>query len=366
MLGEALTIAKTAFGVLRKPFNVASRRARIWLFRMNTRQPPFAEFKAKEIAYSVLAGDILRAISYRNIDSRHVFIAALRRSSEIDFDPAVYVLEQIGETYKVIWKSDRLFRTAATAFEVQDVDADGNQEVVFEDQSYGTGGGSRSLMVYSTSNSRLFSVTESLDWQNRAGPVSPEVEIKPADVPEMTRVLEAVARSHGFLQPGTVVDFDLPEFSVQRWHKENGTRTSGIVRIHYYQGYPTCKASVPAMLDTGSIVWLSFFKGPLIGYEKLNDRHFVAYSAAWSYNWAKSLVFDGQRLWFSSHLKNGLMSFRPTDNLLESCESFQGTALPSAEKLEVDDGILILDGTLRLPVDALTRVSSLAKKLQVN
>lgn len=366
MLGEVLTIAKTAFGALRRPFKAASRRARIWLFQMRTRQPPFAELKAKEIAYSVLAGDILRAISYRNVDSPHVFIAALRRSSEIDFDPTVYVLEQIGQTYKVIWKSDRLFRTVPTAFEVQDVDGDGNREVVFEDQSYGTGGGSRSLMVYSTSNARLFSVTESLNWQDRAGPVSPEIEIKPADAPEMVRVLEAVARSHSFLQPGTVVDFDSPEFSVQRWHKENGTRTSGTVRIHYYQGYPPCKASVVATLDTGTIFWMSFFKGPLIGFEKLSDRHFVAYSAAWSYNWAKSLVFDGQRLWFSSHLKNGLMSFLPSNNLLECYESLQGTALPIVEKLELDDGILILDSTLRIPLDALIRGSSLAKKIQVN
>jgi len=366
MLGEILAIAKTAFGAFRGPFKAALRNARIWLFRMRTRQSPFAEQKAKEIAYSVLAGDILRAISYRNIDSPHVFIAALRRSSEIDFDPAVYVLEQIGETYKVVWKSDRLFRTAPTAFEVQDVDGDGNREVVFEDQAYGTGGGSRSLMVYSASDSRLFSVTESLNWQNRAGPISPEIEIKPADSPEMIKVLEAVAKSHGFLQPGTVVDFESPEFSVERWHKENGTRTSGTIRIHYYQGYPPCKASVAATLDSGTIFWLSFFKGPLIGYEKLNDRHFVAYSAAWSYNWAKSLVFDGHRLWFSSHLKNGLISFHARDNLLECYESFQGTALPSVEKLELDDGILILDSTLRMPLDALIRGSSPARKIQVN
>ena len=366
MLGEVLTIAKTAFAALRRPLKAASRKARIWSFRLRTRQLPFAEAKAKEIAYSVLAGDILRAISYRNLDSPHVFIASLRRSSEVDFDPRVYVLEQIGETYKVIWKSDRLYNTIATAFEVQDVDGDGNREVIFEDQSYGTGGGSRSLMVYSTSNTRLFSVTESLNWQDRAGPVSPEIEIIPADAPDMVRVLEAVAKSHGFLQPGKVVDFDSPEFSVQRWHKENGTRTSGIVRLHYYEGHPPCKATVVTTLDTGTVLWMSFFKGPLIGYEKLNDRHFVAFSAAWSYNWAKNLAFDGQSLWFGSHCKNGLMSFRLADNRLESYESFQGTGLPEVEKLELDDRVLILNGTLTVPLDALIKGISLSTKLQVN
>jgi hypothetical protein len=366
MLAEVLTIAKTAFGALHRPLKAASRKARIWSFRLRTRKPPFEEAKATEIAYSVLAGDIMHAISYRNVDSPHVFIAALRRSSEMDFDPTVYVLEQIGQTYKVIWESDRLFRAVPTTFEVQDLDGDGNREVVFEYQSYGTGGGSRSVMVYSTTSSRLFSVTESLNWQNRAGPISPEIEIKPADAPEMIRMLEAVARSHGFLQPGTIVDFDSPEFSVQRWHKENGTRTSGTVRIHHYQGYPPCKASIVATLDIGTFFWMSFFKGPLIGYDKLNDRHFVAYSAAWSYNWAKSLAFDGQRLWFSSHLKNGLMSFLPVDNRLECYESFQGTALPSAEKLEFDEGFLIVDGKLRVPLDALVGGCSLGMRPHVN
>ena|ERR1700730_14546403 len=86
MLGEALTIAKTAFAALRKPLKAASRKARIWSFRLLTKRSPFAEEKAKDIAYSVLAGDILRAISYRNVDSPHFFIASLHRSSEIDHD----------------------------------------------------------------------------------------------------------------------------------------------------------------------------------------------------------------------------------------------------------------------------------------
>jgi hypothetical protein len=182
----------------------------------------------------------------------------------------------------------------------------------------------------------------------------------------MVRVLEAVAKSHGFLQPGKVVDFNSPEFSVQRWHKENGTRTSGIVRLHYYQGHPPCKATVVATLDTGTVLWMSFFKGPLIGYEKLNDRHFVAFSAAWSYNWAKNLAFDGQSLWFGSHCKNGLMSFRLGDTRLESYESFQGTALPEVEKLELHDRVLILNGTLTVPIDGLIGGRSLSTKLQVN
>jgi hypothetical protein len=73
---------------------------------------------------------------------------------------------------------------------------------------------------------------------------------------------------------------------------------------------------VVTTLDVGGIFWMSFFKGPLVGYDKLNDRHFVAYSAASFYNWAKSLVFDGQILWFNPYCAHGLMCFRPSDNRL--------------------------------------------------
>jgi hypothetical protein len=297
-------------------------------------------------------------MAFRNIDSPHIFIACLRRSSERDFDFRAYVLEQMGNTFRTVWKSDLLSSATPMAFEVQDVDDDGNREIVFEDKSYGTGGGSRSLMIYSISTSRLFSVTESLNWQNRAGPMSPEIELKSADAPEMVRVLEDIAKKHGFLQPGRVVDFGSPEFSVQRWHKENGTRTSGLVSIHHYEGYPPYEATVAATLDTGPILWISFFKGPLIAYERLNDRHFVAFSPSWSYNWAECLAFDGANLWFGSHCESGLMSFAPETKLLETYDSFQGTVLPRVETLEVDERALVINGTLRIPVELIAKRGS--------
>jgi hypothetical protein len=238
MFGEALSIAKTVFGVLHKPLKAAGRKVHIWWFGVRSKRFPLDEAKAKGIAYSVLAGDILRVISYRNIDSPHIFIAVLRRSSEADFDPTVYVLKQIGQTYQVVWTSKRMFGATPAFLEAEDVDGDGHREIVFEDHSWGTGGGSTSLQIYSTARSRLFSLKESLNWQDRAGATAPAIEIESADVPEMIPVIEAVARRHGFLQPNAVVDFDSPDSGVQRWHKENGRRTSGIVKVHYHPGYP--------------------------------------------------------------------------------------------------------------------------------
>jgi hypothetical protein len=298
--------------------------------------------------------------------SPHVFIACARQTSQRDYDRVVYVLEQIGGTYKIAWRSDRLYGMGPVAVGVSDVDGDGDRTVVFQDSSFGTGGGVRKLMLYSTRLARLFTVTESLNWQNLAGPTSPEVEIDSGNVPEMVGIIESVARERGFLRPGAVVDFDDADFAVQRWHKENGKTTSGQIKTHDYQGHPRYGASVAATFDTGTVLWLSFFKGPLFGYDRLTDKHFIAYSPAWFYNWAKCLAFDGERLWFGVHCRAGLMSFRPADNVLESYESFQGAPLPGVQKVVVENEVLILNGELIVPVGALLRNLSARIRHNVN
>jgi hypothetical protein len=353
MLSQSITVAKTTWSFFHEPIKAVARKAHIRIFQFCTRKPPFDELRAKQIAFSVLAGDVVRAVSYRNIDSRRVFIACLRRSSEGDYDSMLYILEQIGDAFKIVCTSDRLFFFEPSNLVIGDVDRDGNYEVSFEDWSSGSGAGMRRLMLYCSRRARLFTITESREWQNRTGPISPVIDIEPECDPEMLRNLEDLARKRGYLQPLKLVDFDKPEFAVQRWHKENGKKVSGGVRIHYYQGPPDCKASVMDTLDTSAAQWISFFKGPLCGYEKTRDRHFIAYSPAWSYRWAKCLAFDNEVLWFGLHCRGGLMSFRLGDSFLQSYESFQGTDLPYVEKLEIDHGVLVLNGRLTIPVEAL-------------
>jgi len=353
-LGADITIAKTTWEVFREPFKGLARKFQVRLFHWRTKSPPMNEVRAKQIASSVLAGDIMRAVAFRNIDSPRVFIACLRRSSESDCDHLVYVLEQVGDAFKVTWHSDRLTFFQPSTFEVWDVNNDGYHEVLFEDSAGGSGAGQRRLMVYSARWALPFVITESREWQGRSGPISPEIGIEPANEREMFKAFESVARKRGYLQPQRFVDFDLPEFAVQRWHKENGTKQSGKVRTYYYQGQPECGATVIAKLRTSTMNWVSFFKGPVYGYERLKDRHFIAYSSAWSYNWATCFAFDGKTLWFGLHLRDGLMSFTPGDNLLKSHEAFQGKALPRVGELELDGESLILNGSMRIPIKWLT------------
>jgi hypothetical protein len=351
-------LMRTAWSLFGNRVKSVARRVRIWWFQRSTESPPLDGIKARQIAYSVLAGDIIQVVSFQNIESPRIFIACLRRSSEIDFDRQVYVLEQVGDAYKVAWVSDRLWFSKSSPLEVSDIDNDGYQEVVFEDWSSGSGAGMKRLKIYSCERARLFRITESREWQNRAGPISPEIEIDSADDRELDRKFEEFAKQRGFLKPITSIDFDLPEFAVQRWHKENGKLLSGTVRVHRYRGIPNCQASVIATLDTEDFHWVSFFKGPVCAYEKRQDWHFVAFSAAWSYNWATCLAWDGKRIWFGLHMRDGLMSFSPSDGVLCSYESFQGSPLPRVGQLTVSGQSLVLNRQMEIPLSALIEASS--------
>src|SRR5271156_2422056 len=98
-VGADISIAKTAWSFLRNPLKAGARKAQIWHFHLRTKSPPLDRIQAQQIAFSVLAGDIMEAVSFRNIDSPRTFIACVRRSSESDCDPLVYVLEQVGEAF---------------------------------------------------------------------------------------------------------------------------------------------------------------------------------------------------------------------------------------------------------------------------
>ncbi len=263
--------------------------------RVGETSPPFDEPTASQYARSVVGGHVVRAIPYRNRDSFHAFIAVHWRSAAREFDDRIAILEQFGNSFRRIWTSDRL--SSLRDFRAMDINEDGIKEIIFVEESMGSGGGTKVLSVFVPATTQLYQVTEIYDWSDAAGPATPQIAFSPDPDPGLAQALEKLALEFGLLQM-LVVDFDDPKFAVQAWHADNGQRTEGEVTLRHYAGPPQYGSSPTVTAQADDVTYTAFFKGPVCGYLKEHDQHFVAFSPAWTYDWASWIVHDGAHLWF--------------------------------------------------------------------
>jgi hypothetical protein len=124
-------------------------------FRWQERHPPLDDKRAFDAAFSVLGGQIEQCVAFRNIDSNRTFIAVVRASEHGLKE--IYLLEELGLTFRRIWSNEKTI--GLKTFTVDDMDGDGNKEIVFEEASYGTGGGTKVLSVYSHSKRKLVRIS---------------------------------------------------------------------------------------------------------------------------------------------------------------------------------------------------------------
>lgn len=356
MIDLFFKILDWTYNPLLKGLKWSAKKTQLHWFRLKDRKSPFDETKAIQLAYSVLGGSVAQAISYRNHKSKNLFIAAIRGSSDEAYDFRVYILEQLGKTYKVIWSSEELyFNSEGISLEARDIDGDGIKEIIYEQESYGSGAGSKSLIVYSMNDNRVYHITENYNWSDSTSP-NALIEMDLGDE-EITKqgIIECAVR-RGFLQEGEPVDFDNPKFAINRWHKENGSKLNGIIKTHLYDGLPPHKSSIGDVLETKSITWTSFFKGPLYGYIKSDDKHFIAYSPAWVYEWVKCLASDGKHLWFGVHCLPGLFSFDYERHLLTRFCAFANSPLPEIRELTFISNKLVLNEIIEISAENIHRL----------
>jgi len=334
-------------------------KGRLWIFHFRNRKPPLDELKVRKIAYSVLSGSIMLAIPYRNLNSKHVFIAVAHRESKESFDKKISILEQFGKAFRTIWESERPL-LHISQFQVADIDEDGTNEVIFTTEEYGTGAYSKRMFVYSTVKKQLFELCEDYDNQNLAGPVSPQIDVNPKSDEDFIEAIEHYAVEQGFLQTTQTVDFDSPDFAVQRWHVSNGTKMKGAVKLHFYSDKPRWSSSISATLETDDILWIAYFKGPLFGYIKSKNQHFVAFSPSWKYNWVKCLTYDGENLWFGIISVRGILSFKfdQVKGDLNYYNYFKDKLLPEVEKIQYDSGVITVNNKIKIPVDTLQKLGT--------
>ncbi|HEX6981293.1 MAG TPA: hypothetical protein VF181_00895 [Balneolaceae bacterium] len=268
-------------------------------FKLFVNKTPYTKKEAKQIAYGVLSGHIDNAISFRNIDERRPYILVEVRSSVEDHDYKFVLLKKMGNTFIQDWEFERVL--LVTDYEIVDIQKNGYHNFAFIEQSAGSGADTKILNIVDLINKRHIKIIEHIDHTSPKNPHSPEVTFEPNDIDKkQLPKIEEYAASKGLFNQNKV-DFSKPEHAIQNWHRMNGEISEGEVKLRFYSGEPVYGASISDTLDFEHIKWTAYFKGPLFGYLKNEDKHFVAYSPSWTYNWPKRLKGTPKKVHFEIH-----------------------------------------------------------------
>jgi len=312
--------------ILVAPLKKVYKSYRLWRYKRKSVKPPITEEDAEEIAYVTLSGQIKKVISYRNIVSKKNYIAVSYKPNEEDYATRIVILEQVGESYRIRWKME--YQTSIVDFEVEDIDKDGTQEIIIRSLTGGTGSTTSFLTVYSQRYNVSYTISETRDRQNLAGPIIPQIEFDPEPPSDLKNALERCAVKRGFLTSRPQIDWNDVRYAIERWHHDNGPNPDGKINAIFYDGQsPVSSSGVPSdsepsrknlpfsssiikSHDDGKIIWISYFKNPLVGYIKDSNKWFIAYSPSNFYEWACSLAYDGKRLWFGVHALEAIYSFQ--------------------------------------------------------
>jgi len=344
---------------------------RLWRYKRKSARPPITHEEAMEIAYITLAGKIIKAIPYQNMESKTIYIAVSYKPNQEDYATRIVILEQVGDSYRIQWSMD--YHTSCVDFEVEDIDDDGTQELLMRSLETGTGSSTAFLTVYSQRRNASFTISETTDRQNLAGPIIPQIEFNPEPPADFKNALEQCALKRGFLTSRPQINWNDIRYAIERWHRDNGPSPNGKINATFYDvhpsgssndvlsnGQPVIKdlpfvSSAIASYDDGKIVWMSYFKNPLVGYIKDLSKWFIAYSPSIFYEWACSLAHDGKRLWFGIHSLGVIYSFQYETMQLYRHRSICGVKFKTDSMVSYKNGQLCVNDDISFTKDELEK-----------
>jgi hypothetical protein len=157
--------------------------------------------------------------------------------------------------------------------------------------------------------------------------------------------LEKFAVEKGFLTNEHVYDLEDPSFAKQRWHITNGNLQNGKLKPHFYSGkdLEVFGGSLICELDTQNIVWRSYFKSSLTGYNKSEDNWFVVYSPVSRYGWITNIFEVGKCIFFTPHMEPGFFCYCNENEELRYFVSYKDEELPCSSTISFDGEKIIIN-----------------------
>jgi len=305
-----------------------------------------------KLAARVVAGQILCAVVFFDEADKKHRIAVLAQTGDYWSPQRAVLLTEFAGGYRVEWESKALITLGAWAnsaawFGAQDVDGDGRCEVFFAEGSHGTGSGSEVFYVYVPSRAQVFSVTveETRDPYFRTWIEPCRELLAPAAAPYLSALESRMDKFR--VVPDIRTAEETPEVA---WYRENGFLKNGRVELTRICGPPRYGASVNARHEDGNTEWYAFFKGPVIGYDRLADEHFVVYGPATMYHWPTCFASNQAFVWFGTR-GDGVFQFSKKDNWLAQMPAGWLTEdTKDVSSLKLEGLSLIVNGSHRLEV----------------
>jgi hypothetical protein len=320
--------------------------------RVSEGESTISDEAGMKLAARVVAGQILRAVALFDQASKKSRMAVLTQAGGYGSPQQAILLTEFAGGYRVEWESNKLttigaWINSAEWFGAQDVDGDGRCEVFFAEGSHGTGSGSEVFYVYVPRRAQVFSVTveETRDPYFRTWIEPCQELLEPAGAPYLGALESRMDKFRAALDIKTAEE--TPEVV---WYRENGFLKNGRVELTRIGGPPRYGASVNARHEDGNTEWYGFFKGPVIGYDRLADEHFVVYGPSTMYHWPTSFASNRAFVWFGTR-GDGVFQFGKKDNWLAQMPAGWLTEdTKDVSSLKLEGLSLIVNGSHRLKV----------------
>lgn len=354
-------IAKFVLDLLRTAWSPLGRlawKSRLFFFGLQNRLGPSMDADtARAVAFGTLGGSVVAAIPYRDFGNPRRRIAALREPYNGGPGQALCILEEFGRSWRVVWSSEPFLGYdwfLAETFAVHDADHDGKKEISIGFASAGSAYEGYTIYLHVPIRGLTYHATVVRNWADPAE-VTPKVTVEPADATDApyVAVLESLCDKLGITKPVPFIDLEDPANAVLRWHKENGALKDGSVSIHLYEGPGPFEPLPEGCLDDGEYLWIAYFKGPVYGYIKSQNKHFIPYSPASIYAWVNCLVASARYLWMGTW-GDGIIRFDKKRHLLKQfILEFKGQKADAIASLERQGDYFLLNGVWQAPADIL-------------